>query len=93
MPLPADFFPPISARGNRTDSGEDPPFFGARWAVRLCATLLLLLALTVALRYVLPASPSKVETISQQPVTPEVSAAATRASSDATAPDPGDNLP
>lgn len=88
MPLSADLSPP--ARGHGPDG---VPFFGARWAVRLCAALLVFFALTVAIRYLLPAVPARVETIIQQPVTPEISAAANPERADTTAPDPGDSPP
>lgn len=89
MPLPADLFP----APDPADGPGGAPFLGARWACGLAGALLVLFALTLALRSLPDDSPAHLEKIVQQPTTPDASAAATLQPSEVTAPDPGDNPP
>ncbi len=88
--LSADLLP---ADPRPADAPGSAAFFGGRWALILATALVILFSGTVAVRGLLSASPAKMESIVQQPVTAEVSAAAGSQRAEVTAPDPGDNPP
>lgn len=87
MPPRAEFL----VRNPKMLEESGPIFPGSRWALTLGASLLLLFALTVSLRWFGGEDAARRESIVQQPVSPEVSAAAATQRSEVTAPDPGDN--
>ena len=88
MPPRAEF---LNHDLKRFGAEVEPVFFGGRWAMGLGGALLLLFMVTVAIRWLGADASFRREAILQQPVSPEVSSAATAPRSVETAPDPGDN--